>query len=522
MHINDLPEDIIIPIIQYAAPSHANNPVQISVCKKWRSAGIPTVYRSIQILFDEESDTTVAENPQKCIKSNASIIAATNNEHFVKHLELRLTYSQNLSLGLSNIVDFMSHNSNCLKSVTSLDLWVSDTSSVFLNQTASKRVDMIFLRKVVGRIHKLAPHITRLDAHGLCGGPFFESFSGLLTAAYSSQLGRMIIRNKVIVMPELQNFESLTQLTITINNESVRYLPYVYVESLVFLRMKNVPIDFTWATNSQTVVFSNLRDLDVKYDWYNVKDTLIDKKVNAAVQSRTLYFPAIKRLRIRGIVDHYPALLYGKFGSNMELVEIAGTKRAIDYVLVEKVPQAKNVVMDVSIDKHILNTDELCAIESLSSSHKVNVIVKINVLRRSAIPMLDEIALSRLTELRILPSMDINRAINLISRLPSLEYLRICLNQTEILSDNEHASETSEQYGICVKPISKTLSIISLQFSAYDRESVNNIYAFKRLCLAIPSLSKVHAFQIPKNVIAEFVEQYKHNYPHLAKTRIYA
>ncbi|PIA13079.1 hypothetical protein COEREDRAFT_11792 [Coemansia reversa NRRL 1564] len=414
----------------------------------------------------------------------------------------------------------MSENSNSLKSVKSLDLWVSDTSSVFLNQTASKRVDMIFLRKVVGRIHKLAPHITRLDAHGLCGGPFFESFYGLLTAAYSGRLERMIIRNKVIVMPELQNFDNLTHLIITINNESVRYLPYVYAESLVFLRMENVPIDFTWSTNNQTVVFRNLRDLDVKYDWYNVKDVLIDKKINAAVKSCTHYFPAIKKLRMQGIVDHYPALLYGRFGSNMDLVELVGTKKAIDYVVVEKVPQAKNLVLDVSIDEHILDTNELCAIELLSSSSKVNVVVKINVLRRSAISMLDEIALSRLTELRILPSIDINKAISLISRLPSLEYLRICLSQTEILSDNKHASETAEQQNIWVKPISKTLSILSLQFSAYDRESVININAFKRLCLAIPSISKVHAFQIPKDVIAEFVEQYKLNYPHLAKTRI--
>ncbi|KAJ2082197.1 hypothetical protein H4R24_001767 [Coemansia sp. RSA 988] len=399
---------------------------------------------------------------------------------------------------------------------------IRDTSRISPNQLSGKRVDMEFLQEVAGRIQKLVPHIAKLDAHGMCSSPFLENFYGLLIATYSGQLGRMVIRNKVVAMPGMLHFSKLTRLVITINAESVGYLPYIHAESLVFLSMKKVPIDFTWSTNGSSVVFSNLHDLDVEYGWYNVKDRLIDQKIKAAVHSCTLLFPAIKRMRIRGIMNHFPVMLYGKFASDMELVDIVGTKKAIEYVLVGKVPQARNLVMDASLDNYMLDTNELYAIESLSNSSKINLVLKLNILRRSVIPMLDNIALSRLTELCILPTMEINKTMDLISRLPCLEYLRICLGQTEVSSDEMRPSETVGPQNMCEKPISTSLIIISLQFSASNWVSDNNIHAFKRLCLAIPSLSKIHAFQIPKKLIAEFVEEYKHDYPHLAYTRMYA
>ncbi|KAJ2803183.1 hypothetical protein H4R20_002995, partial [Coemansia guatemalensis] len=406
-------------------------------------------------------------------------------------------------------------------SVTSLTLWISDTSSINPNRSPDNSIDMEFLRKVVSRMQRLVPRITKLDAHGVCSSPFFQNFYGLLAAAYSGQLGRIVIRNKIKAMPEMQYFGKLTRLVIKINTESICYLPYVCAESLVFLHMKNVPINFTWPTSCQTVVFSNLQDLDLEYDKYNVKNRLIDKEIKSRVQSSNLFFPAIKRLRIRGITGQFPDLLCGKFASDMELVEIEGSKKAIDCVLAGKVPQAQNLVMDATISDDILKANELCAIESLTSSSKINVAVKLNVLRRSAISMLDNIALSRLTELRILPSMDFNKAMDLISRLPRLKYLRICLGQTEESSDNANTSKEVELQTMRVEPISTSLEIISLQFSTFNWVSDDNILAFKRLCLAIPSLSKIHAFQIPKKQIAEFVKQYKHEYPHLATTKIY-
>ncbi|KAJ2156813.1 hypothetical protein GGF46_004934 [Coemansia sp. RSA 552] len=526
MHINKLPEDILLLIFRREISPHTCDldgcvlsPLLVSVCKRWRQIALPLVYRRLWIAYDirdyvrQISDNSsggraLADPPDAVAVSNARTIAAFGHGHLVKHVDMVLDYLLNPLIGLEKSLSLLSDYVLAFPNINSVS-FTTQRSIIMYDDSSLEALDIAGqLKRVVGEYARVMPGITRLQTRGIFMTGVITGFIGMLADTYAGQLTSILSGCALASVRESRPFTELARMHVMFDENSSQGLPVLTARPLRDLFLKAVPPEYAWTRFCQydgpaDIEFSNLHMLKVSYYDYGLRRAWPASDGH----NYKLRFPQLQRLTIFDMEDYCPVIQQGEFPPELDYVDITATGEAVGQLCRVKLPKTKHLALEIGLCEAPLGTDVFTAANNASRAAQTSRITVIDISNMIAnIPA--TFVCPALTHLHSNSMISPDMVLRLVQSLPNL---------SELSLSNIDALQT---LGCAIEPdpkdVCSSIEVLSISFNYMDNMHLEvGIALAWSLLLRLPALQSFDAWQIPQAPIDRLAETHHVKYPHL-------
>ncbi|KAJ2776667.1 hypothetical protein H4R18_005555 [Coemansia javaensis] len=295
--------------------------------------------------------------------------------------------------------------------------------------------------------------------------------------------------------------------------------PRVDPARLVSLVLSSWPSDHSWVPfsaddDSGTIVFPNLKKLDVSYSFNDSTDGV--KTGHSDGHPWRLHFPKLDKLSVSCIQGRCPLLEYAVLPPRMGEISIEATALILVSLAEMGLLVSRSITVIVDPDPDDSSAALAAAnrlLESAQASKEEALVV-----HNLPTPMLLElVTCTSLTALDIWIDTSVDTMLGLIRMRPNLTKLHI--RSLTLRNIQEDISVPGPDEDCLVEPFNTRIREMHIRagFGSTARELVP---VAKYLLPRIPTLVRLCLANITREPIAEFVDAYSKRYPHLAGVKL--
>ncbi|PIA13701.1 hypothetical protein COEREDRAFT_89342 [Coemansia reversa NRRL 1564] len=523
MHINHLPEDILISIFKhtcymefYTTNQWEEKLLLLSICKKWRVMMLPMVYNYVSIFstgWDKFNENTageaISQKKSGFTTTNATLFSENENLYLAKIMHIHIDCTLKPFPSILSALTTLESNARKWPQVKKLLFEINhDIKALRLNES-NNVLDECNIDETVKRLTILLPSLTKIESKGIGQNVNVCALIGCLTANYNQQATHILSYSR-LTGTGTQLFCKLKHLQIDFECNKGYQPPRASSERLEYLSLRGISHNNFWScfankNESENIKFTNLKTLCLNYE-----------NLHGAARE-ILSFPALQHLEVFSIDGINTVFEHGVFPQKLKNFTLQGTIETIDLLSHLKLPQTSRLKMNLGYHPFEENIDCFATINTISSKAdqaSVRLISK-NSLDSYAIGTVDCPAL---TTLVLFAPINAEILVKLIKRLPNIYDLSVSkLQHAAILDSDEFLFPN--KYPLCqAKTISSSIEYLTLRFTKGEIEVEKATLFAKYLLLRLPSLKTLNAGQLPAAPIRNFVKKQAIGYPFLEKT----
>lgn len=366
--ISELPELVIAGILKHVVEDVekvddiANNLICLAICRQWRYLALPLVHEKLMIEYTGHWDYNRSIEIPK-VSSNINLTTSGNWRRMVKKLHIKWqanSFIDTLELLINEIgMDRITWPKNIndhlvVGSINDLDAYNPHKLD---NGMLEKMSDIICnFRTEFPNISSMVLCFT-----GNCGDT--TQFTSKLVETYSDRLKKLV--HNTYAPLDLPFFPpNLTSLIYKCQPMPYLFMPKINTLPLKELKLSSLPGDYIWQQNCSSVVFPNLKKLDVSYlvSYYqNIRDefsesldTYLDKSNE---QQQPLELPAVKYLRVNYNNNQKACFNVKRINPNLDKIIFDGGIDKLECISKSSIRSIRDV--SIVLRGNVKNTDQL-------------------------------------------------------------------------------------------------------------------------------------------------------------------
>ncbi|KAJ2798798.1 hypothetical protein H4R21_003789 [Coemansia helicoidea] len=531
MLLCDLPEVIIAIIIEGRLGVHYNAVYYLkemlpllAVCRQWRRVAIPLVYNAVFVKYRDDSDSdddasidsqTREETTNVVIKTNLDLVAMVSHAHAVKRVRIDVHCLTNPLPGWQEVIQRMR---------TAASKWrVVELAVDMQPDEHSYDGNVVDMANYADEVAEVSDMLTTLmpDVRSLeCGSnrsPISQSLWGRLASHYAEQLQRFESHRPMILPLDCQ-FVKLKMFHTNYNYVNGYQLPHVASGELVEVSLVYGPPNHSWASfsadnDSWAIEFPNLTKLCVEYHSVYLENEI-------AVRHRDghpwrLHFPSLKVLYIECFRDICPLLEYAVLPPHMESITL--DMRSAAYLEMASVVLPMTKRLSICISRHS-SGDPIglpVANRILESAHGCEEL-KLRIDDQMVYVLPETLTCTALTHLEVSSIISVDTMFAVIRTLPKL--VMLALHNLDLSNIRANLRVTYADKDAVVESLHPSLKslYITASWNSRGRNTARAVAMLQYMLLRIPTLTRAHSWDIPKEPVRHFVWSYTPRYPHLS------
>ncbi|KAJ2850681.1 hypothetical protein IWW36_001725 [Coemansia brasiliensis] len=530
MEFNELVGDILVLVYEYSSyeselsiDAWKRKLELLKVCSHWRQLLVSKVYGDIVVRIGVENNrrgrhwlmNNWNNGYPNVVFTNASLMTSNRMQHMARNIYIYPTCIYNHVYGIDEVVKVLGMYSHIWATINTISIHISQMR---ITENTPRFIFDTFgglARDVTGEMLEMFPSAKRF-----CLTNKSCSFNGdylfkKIAQSYSGQISQLV-SDRGFTKNIAEFSAHLTHLDIPLMGKSTKYIPKIYAASLKYLRLCEVPQNYSWkcfagTDASGSVCFPNLKALEVIYA----------TRFNAPVAKRKcrhyrhpIKFFSLQRLGIEGRPGHCCILECSKFFGPLRDLRVAGPASNLKTLAESSMPQASNVTLAV---------DEKSGLADASLASMLNGICKKSNARATSIYakrsdiFIDpsQLACFSLTSLAIHAPTDVRQLMVLTERFPCLERVGLRSVTFNHIPENALLVRSGAFIQQPLQPLDTRIRSMYLKFSCYGDLAQNANACMAYLLLRTSSLRQFAADAHVFSAIGDIIKDYSPFYRHL-------
>ncbi|KAJ2716506.1 hypothetical protein H4R19_000605 [Coemansia spiralis] len=524
MHINDLPDDILEPVLCAALPATKHRITGLvgglellSVCKRWRVVALPVVYNTVFFSCGIQSYSSDSGPTSRDIKSMVDLVVGAKCLHVVKKIMIYVNYRRDALPGLKAVIDRICEAADAWTGVRNLEL-----NFVPFNWTPDPRIPLVAdyesdIDSATSAFAALMPGLHRIKIVDIMQTQVTCELFGRLIGLYSDQL-QVLHSSHALAAPQDRVFGKLKDLRIDAIHSGVLdcQLPRLNPEVVESLVLKWLTTNDMWSMfcngpDEHAITFPRLTNLRLVYP----SGRAMSPEQSSRERPWALRFPAAKRVRIICDDGECPSMANAVFPTNLESLDVNARLDLLQAIAGAKTEVSQSLVLHTSYasGEDSVKFDTINRIFAAAGQCRSRALVITN----AYVVPLELFTYTGLTHLRLRGPASVDQVMHHIRTQPQLSSLDVA---------NLIAAETQTDITIpmrgeheLVAPLDTKIRALSIStVRGHDPEDLL-FPMLKYLLLTIATLRHVVAHRDSKQ-LRRFVEKYVQLYPHLANPKV--
>ncbi|KAJ2450071.1 hypothetical protein EV183_004528 [Coemansia sp. RSA 2336] len=531
MHFNNLIDDILVLVLEdsiheseLSIGAWKRKLELLKVCSRWRQLLVPKVYADVVARVGTEDSRRgrywLMDNWNHgyfdVVFTNAGLIAGNQQQHMARRLFIYPTCIYNNVYGVDMVLETLGMHCQVWPTICNISIHISRKKTTV--NTPRFTFDTVggLAKEVADEMWKMFPSVKQLCLINQSSSFNGDSMFKKIVENYSRQTSWLVSDRKLF--KGIAEFPvHMTHLDIPMTCKRTRHIPKIYAASLKFLRLTEVPQNYSWSCfiGTDSTCFSNLKVLDIIYA--SAINTPVVKR-RCKHRRHPIKFFGLQRLSIEGRFGRCCILECSKFFGPLKDLRITGPAFNMD-VLSENMLQTSSVTLAID-DKSGLTdariTSMLSDIGKKSNAHVSNIYAKTPDI------VIDPVNLAcfSLTNLVIHAPTDAQQLLVFLEKFSCLE--QVCLKSVTFRHIHQDALLVRSGTFISqpLEPLNTRVHSIYLKFNYYS-EPGQNVDAFLAyLLLRAPKLRLLATEAEALNSIGHIVDDYMPFYQHLQDTKL--
>ncbi|KAJ2040726.1 hypothetical protein H4S03_000841 [Coemansia sp. S3946] len=531
--INDLPNNILRLILYYATATPANRLSEwkaklplVAVCRTWTKLAVATAFYEVYVEL----------TPSNYSKSNVRLLWASNVDLFIsrgcilKALRLMIEWSHlanpdHLNYIVQNILKL-----DCVDWQNIYSLTINNAAWPLERSVESVTRDqqpVIDIARIVQYFTQSLRGIVELNAAYLNYCSDLPYLCDTLVTYYGQQL-QVLCMEASISFPVSCFMRNIKVLELNLDPFEARVLPSICGDTLKVLKLYGVPTNFAWHhfrydTFDQPIVFQQLVILHLTFrgEFGELTESEVqDKVVSGAYCCDQLSFPALKQLSIQNCTPDCDLLYADLPFPELKDVHLTGSITSIRHCCRLKLTW----VRDLKVRIVLSNSGDKTEFYRVTNHFFANICIG----RTAALEIIGywtalDTDLIRWVNLKLLDirKVDYSTVCKAIGRLPNLCELAIIRLEFNYMATDSLSVDSS--LFTSADPLllwGAKLKRVAIYEFGMDYSLSVCVGGIQALILHTGTLKKLYAPESKRQLIAEFIDDYKDRCPHLANIQL--
>ncbi|KAJ1991568.1 hypothetical protein GGI25_001639 [Coemansia spiralis] len=542
MHITEIPPDIAIALLRYAAETPVpsldawrGTLALARVCRQWRTIAVPIAYSQAFVKCIGPADQ------QSSWQSNIPLIRATNYTHLVKQLKVSANTQGAEPIGfLRGLVALLDLDTFLWPMVRAFELSTSQSSpendtddDLSLDEEAAQYAALIVTNM---------PRLEKLNILNVYGQN--TVFANVLMH-HTRVLQRLAVHG--LVLTPMPTFSSqLTSLTLRATAMLSLHFACISAGMLRYLEILQMSNSFNWGLfrsaggklDIKGIAFASLRHLRLSYieeaEQLVLEDSVLSRQQRNDVQARSrqlsLCFPQLEKLDIAFCPPLCTLLTQAMFAETLKRIDVHGRADVAQALANLRVPTPlEHLSFEIYASSRAVDQGELPANSELAISSLTRLLHRLatGTLRTSLtlasdieIATTEQIDWKPLTSLTITSPIKLSVLWRLIQDLPKLHTLivsnlvidSIPLETESLIPDL--LSQKNKQKDVIAFSVHKSIEVLYLFYNEESTQSDQAVLVVQHLLMGMPKLkhfeTNKHAIDMAKLFVQEFRAEYRH------------
>ncbi|KAJ2803971.1 hypothetical protein H4R21_001825 [Coemansia helicoidea] len=526
----NLPDDILFVIFKHAGRRARYTPDRwkkslplLAVCRDWRRAARPLVYRHLCVVCGDSStlrqrpdpDGPASEPTDTPLATNLTLAAELGLLGLVRHMELTLNYVQDPFPCLGRVAAMLGASGRRWPAVRKLRVQLECSPYVRHQDPGDIARYAAEVADAAGMLSRLMPGLTVLESRGIDNNHVASALFGSLGGIYAGQATQIVSSNPLAV-DDVHTFSRLTRLDIDMCGSTAYLLPKVSPLPLVSLRLCRVPHSYDWANfaaedPARAVVFANLRALRLSYQHSPQRNEPVSPDANRRAIHGRLEFPRLTSLNITNYLGRSPILDCSVFPRRLVEVLLSCSVEEADALGSARVPAAGSFMMTLDYHPREAYIDAFAAVNRIATRAGGRIETHLLIMADLSYYSPSSTSSPYVTKLTVLTPLNVRALLAMLERLPNLASLSatrvMCGQIPNVATDIDSAS---------APPLSRSIQELTLRSYVAELDISRLTTLVMYLLPRLPELRVLHTTHVMDASIKQFVSTFAKHYPHLA------
>ncbi|KAI9469416.1 hypothetical protein BX667DRAFT_509538 [Coemansia mojavensis] len=418
MNFSNIPEDILLLILKPIITSQGGWKQQLellSVNSSWRKYMLSTVYSSLIVFYNKQSEPTA---------TNIELVASNGYMGIVRKLVIEISLTTE-AVTLLPAIQLLQKYASIWPTIKALSINYVNNISLFCYRTIWQDSLWTQNKEAVDILVDMLPNIVflQLDGHG---AKIILDIYKRIANSYSEQLNKLVCNHPEVTTSQQHYFERLEHAKVYVNSRDVDCPLEMSVDNLKTLELYELPTMFSW------MCFANKPNKKVEFPRLKVLKLHSENRLKTNIEnfeilddSYKVYFPQLRCLEIVPQAEQYPLLELGVFNNTLEHIYIHGTLDALETIYIPNMPQAKHMSINVAIPSCRHMSKIIGLLGELASTASTVSCVKLTVYDKEIMTNPSNIDGSILTNLYLKVPINARCTLYVLQTFPNLEELEI-------------------------------------------------------------------------------------------------
>ncbi|KAJ2717061.1 hypothetical protein H4R19_000228 [Coemansia spiralis] len=524
MHVNCLPDDILVLVLRAALPAIKTRAADVkdglellSVCRRWREVALPVVYDTVFISGGTQSSSP--DNAVACldIKTMADLVAGARCLHVVRRMVIHVFYQDDAFPELKAVIAKLCGVADEWKGVRQLELNV-----IPAGWNPNRRRPLVAdheddIDSVSSAFAALMPGLRGIKIADAMQTQVTSELFGRLIGYYVDQL-EVLHSSHALAAPQDRVFGKLKDVKIDAIRSAALYFqpPRLCPEVIESLSLRRLTANEMWSMfcaglDEHAITFSRLANLCLEY----CPGYMMMREPLSVERPWALQFSAAKRVRVICEEDKCPSMENALFPPCVELLNIQSGLGILRAMANAKVQVSQGLVLHArNSPEHNVYLETISGIFEAAGPCRLT---KLYLVNRGAVS-LERFTYTGLTHLRLHGPASVDDVMGYICTQPRLVSLHV-----------DHPTPTDPQMDFsipaCVEhdpvaPLDTQLREFTINILKDLETAGPAISMLKYLLLKTPTLRSLVPQGAPDQLFQCFVDEYTRWYPHMASLTI--